>query len=86
MSLHWGNEYIHYPSISQIKLAHKIIDAGIDIIIGHHPHVIQPVERYKNGVIFYSLGNFLFDMLWSKKVRHGMIAKIKFDKESIQYC
>ncbi len=79
VSLHWGNEYIHYPSLNQIKLAHKIIDAGADIIIGHHPHVVQPVEKYRNGLIFYSMGNFLFDMLWSKKVRHGLVAKLILD-------
>ena len=85
ISLHWGNEYIHYPSKKQIELAHKIIDSNIDIIVGHHPHVVQPVEEYKNGVIFYSLGNFLFDMLWSEKVKHGIIAEINFTKTNFKF-
>jgi gamma-polyglutamate biosynthesis protein CapA len=71
-SLHWGDEYITWPSLSQTDLAHELIDNGVNIIIGHHPHVVQPVERYHGGIILYSLGNFLFDMQWSETVRNGM--------------
>ena len=85
VSLHWGDEYIHYPSESQIDLAHKIIDSNIDIIVGHHPHVVQPIENYRNGLIFYSLGNFLFDMIWSNKVRFGIVANIEFKKFNYNY-
>jgi len=60
VSLHWGYEYFCYPSPEQIKLAHSIVDAGADIVAGHHPHVIQGVEKYKNALILYSLGNFFF--------------------------
>lgn len=60
ISLHWGYELFNYPSPKQIELAHNIINAGADIIIGHHPHVIQGIENYNNGIIFYSLGNFFF--------------------------
>ena len=60
VSLHWGREYYYYPSPERIELAHKIIEAGANIIIGHHPHVIQGIERYKHRVIFYSLRNFFF--------------------------
>lgn len=85
-SFHWGNEYVNIPSPSQVKLAHDMVDMGVDIIIGHHPHVIQPVERYKNGLIFYSLGNFLFDMFWSENVRNGIIAEIILgDKKEPDY-
>ncbi len=80
MSFHWGDEYINIPSRKQIEDAHKFIDLGVDIIIGHHPHVIQPVEKYKKGLIFYSLGNFIFDMVWSKSVRLGMVAHITLEK------
>jgi len=62
VSLHWGTEFINYPSKDQIKLAHRIIDCGADIILGHHPHVLQGIEYYKNRLIAYSLGNFVFDM------------------------
>jgi len=60
LSLHWGIENVFYPSPKQIDLAHKLIDSGATIILGHHPHVIQGIEEYKNGLIAYSLGNFQF--------------------------
>lgn len=58
--MHWGEEYVIYPSPEQQCIGRSLLDAGADVIIGHHPHVVQGVERYKNGVIFYSLGNFNF--------------------------
>lgn len=61
VSLHWGIENVFYPSPKQIDLAHKLIDNGATIILGHHPHVIQGIESYKNGLIAYSLGNFQFN-------------------------
>jgi hypothetical protein len=61
VSLHWGIENVHYPSPDQIKLAHAIIDAGANILLGHHPHVLQGIEEYNGGLIAYSLGNFQFD-------------------------
>lgn len=60
--IHWGNEYINRPSSQQKKLAHWLIDAGYDLIIGMHPHVLQGYEDYKGKRIYYSLGNFVFDM------------------------
>lgn len=60
VSLHWSYEGERYPLPSQRNLAHKTIDSGADLIIGHHPHVLQGIEHYKNGVIAYSLGNFAF--------------------------
>jgi len=66
VSLHWGVENWSYPTPQQRKQAHQIIEYGADIIIGHHPHVIQGIEQYQGGYIIYSLGNFLFsDINWS---------------------
>jgi poly-gamma-glutamate synthesis protein (capsule biosynthesis protein) len=62
VSLHWGHEFINYPSAAQVELGHRIIDAGASLVLGHHPHVLQGVERYHGGMIAYSLGNFVFDM------------------------
>lgn len=59
--VHWGNEYKKDFDDNQQALAHQFIDAGADIIIGSHPHVLQPVETYKKGIIFYSIGNFIMD-------------------------
>lgn len=56
--LHWGEEYSAYPKPKQQQLARKLIENGVDVIIGHHPHVPQGVEIYKGKLIFYSLGNF----------------------------
>lgn len=78
-SIHWGLEFLDYPSPEQLSLGHALIDAGVDVVIGHHPHVLQPIERYKNGVIFYSLGNFAFD-LWPKDTKQTVIAKINLVK------
>lgn len=61
VSLHWGIENVFYPSPAQIKCARTLIDAGAALVLGHHPHVVQGIERYKNGLVAYSLGNFQFD-------------------------
>lgn len=76
LSFHWGQEYSNLPSTDQIEFAHKVIDYGADIIVGHHPHVIQPIEKYKNGLIIYSLGNFIFDFLFSKQFSTGMLVDV----------
>lgn len=57
---HWGIEKEHYPTDEQQSLAHEMIDAGADLVIGNHPHVLQGVEIYNERVILYSLGNFCF--------------------------
>ncbi|EHO41994.1 Capsule synthesis protein, CapA [Caldithrix abyssi DSM 13497] len=57
---HWGQEKKNIPEADQIRFAHRVIDYGADLIVGHHPHVLQGVEKYKKGVIVYSLGNFIF--------------------------
>jgi poly-gamma-glutamate synthesis protein (capsule biosynthesis protein) len=62
ISLHWGMELVPFPSPRQIKLAREIIDSGADIILGHHPHVVQAIERHKHGLIAHSLGNFQFPL------------------------
>jgi poly-gamma-glutamate synthesis protein (capsule biosynthesis protein) len=60
VNLHWGTEKADTPDTWQVEFAHKIIDAGADAVVGHHPHVLQGIERYKSGVIAYSLGNLIF--------------------------
>lgn len=57
---HWGVEGAYRPTEQQIQLAHAAIDAGADIVWGSHPHVLQPIESYKGGMIYYSMGNFSF--------------------------
>ncbi len=60
VSFHWGRELSVMPENYQVRAARSAVDAGADVVLGHHPHVLQGVERYRNGVIFYSLGNFVF--------------------------
>jgi len=77
VSMHSGTEYAKAPNQRQINFAHEAIDAGADLVIGHHPHVIQGTEEYKGKYIIYSLGNFVFDQMWSKATREGLVTKIK---------
>lgn len=72
VSLHWGAEYMPYPSSWQVACAHRLVDAGATLILGHHPHVLQPLESYERGLIAYSLGNFVFDMRWGA-TRHSAV-------------
>lgn len=78
VSFHWGKEMASTPSPIQIETAHRAIDAGADLVIGHHPHVLQGAERYKNGVILYSLGNFAFGSLSAGSSRSA-IARVTLD-------
>ncbi|MDR2202901.1 MAG: CapA family protein [Nitrososphaerota archaeon] len=64
--IHWGDEYTTVISNNQREIGKNLIDAGADIVIGSHPHTLQPIEMYKDGIIFYSLGNFIFDQGWSR--------------------
>ncbi|MBP3305308.1 MAG: CapA family protein [Oscillospiraceae bacterium] len=57
---HWGIEGAYHPTDEQTGWAHALIDAGVDIVWGHHPHVLQKIEEYNGGIIYYSLGNFSF--------------------------
>ncbi len=70
---HWGTEYEGTHSLSQEKLAHDWIDAGADLIVGSHPHVMQDAEVYKNRPVFYSMGNLLFDQTFSGETQRGLV-------------
>lgn len=70
--LHWGEELCQLPSPGQRALARRLAAAGADLILGHHPHVLQPMERIGEGLVFYSLGNCLFsDMFWRGRQSDG---------------
>ena len=78
VSMHNGVEYMPRPSKAQIAFAHAAVEAGATLVIGHHPHVVQPEERYENGLIFYSLGNFVFDQYQREATQHGEIVECSF--------
>ncbi len=82
-SLHGGIEYVRYPNQEQIAFAHTAIDAGADVVIGHHPHWIQTIEKYKGKYIFYSLGNLIFDQNWSRETSEGLVVAVKVKDKKI---
>lgn len=84
ISVHWGEEYILYPTPKQVELARSMVDLGADIIIGGHPHVLQGYEFYKNKLIIYSLGNFIFDQTFMKESSRSIIADIIISDDDIK--
>lgn len=84
VSIHWGVEYTHRPQARQLTLGRQIIDAGADLIIGHHPHWVQAPEMYRGKIIIYSLGNFVFDQMWSDETRLGWVAELVISKSQIK--
>lgn len=78
VQIHWGVEGDNYPQDSQISLAHAAIDSGADVVIGHHPHVLQGVEEYKGKMIAYSLGNFCFGGNQNPRDKDTMIFRQSF--------
>jgi poly-gamma-glutamate capsule biosynthesis protein CapA/YwtB (metallophosphatase superfamily) len=83
VNLHWGDELATEPNEGQISLAHRIIDGGADLIIGHHPHVLQGIEQYHGKVIAYSLGNFVFGGNAKSINSETAVLKASFTKENI---
>ncbi len=79
ISFHWGAERMTYPKYYQKMYAHLAIDSGADAVIGHHPHVLQGLEIYKNKLIAYSLGNYVFGS-YSNTVDYSVLLKIWFDE------
>lgn len=84
VNMHWGQEYKALSNTTQQSLAHALIDAGADVIIGHHPHWVQEIELYKNRPIFYSLGNFVFDQYFSQPTQESIGVEIVFDDQELQ--
>jgi AmmeMemoRadiSam system protein B len=80
VNIHWGVEYQTTSHPRQQTLAHQFIDAGADVILGHHPHVTQEIEVYQNRPIFYSMGNFIFDQYFSVPTQEGYAVGLTFDK------
>ena len=79
--MHAGTEYVAQAGEEQIDFAHAAIDAGADAVIGHHPHWPQNWEIYNNKPIFYSLGNFVFDQMWSVGTSQGLLARLVFQPD-----
>jgi poly-gamma-glutamate capsule biosynthesis protein CapA/YwtB (metallophosphatase superfamily) len=88
VAVHWGVEYAPLPSVDQKNSARQLVVDGADLVIGSHPHVVEPVEWIKgmNGrtsLVAYSLGNFLFDQWFSDQVMEGVIMRVIVDKQGV---
>ena len=79
---HWDREYYDEPKNETINMAHELIDSGVDIIIGHHPHVLQGIEYYNDGIIYYSTGNFNF-LIRNENASQSALFEIEFNKKEI---
>jgi poly-gamma-glutamate synthesis protein (capsule biosynthesis protein) len=79
---HWGDEYVS-ARMAIKNLAHSFVDAGADLVIGAHPHIIQEKEIYKNVPVYYSLGNFIFDQYWEESVKTGLAVAISMEDKNI---
>jgi poly-gamma-glutamate capsule biosynthesis protein CapA/YwtB (metallophosphatase superfamily) len=82
---HWGEEYRPAANAAQVAEAHEFVDAGADLVIGAHPHVVENVETYRGRAIFYSLGNFMFDQDFSWATTHGLAVVATFGASSTTF-
>lgn len=80
--LHWDREYENFPEEKTVNMAHTLIDSGADIIIGHHPHVLQGIEYYNKGIIYYSTGNFNF-LIKNENASQSALFELNLDNEKI---
>ncbi len=84
VSFHWGTEFENYPTQKQKQAAYISVENGADIVIGHHPHVLQGMEYYMGKPIFYSLGNFVFDNQQPIGTDETIILKVSINNKSIK--
>lgn len=83
ITFHYGSEYQKTPNEKQKRWSKLAIDYGADLVIGHHPHVTQPVENYNGKYIAYSLGNFIFDQYFSEETMSGFLLEVKIQKNKV---
>ena len=81
---HWGIEYEPVAPQYVRDLAHQFIDAGAEVVIGSHPHVVEDHEKYGGKYIYYSLGNFVFDQYFTTAVSHGLLLQMTFTPAGVQ--
>jgi len=81
VSLHWGADFVALPAAAEVEAAHRLIDAGADVILGHHPQVPRPIEAGDGTVVAYSLGSLVADHVWYEPMRTGLIVEAVFDED-----
>lgn len=93
VSIHWGVEFCHVPSPHQIRLARHLIESGASLVVGHHAHVVQGIERYGRGAIAYNLGNLTTSDFWiqgrlairqTTRTRSSVVLSASFTKTALQ--
>jgi len=84
VSWHWGEEYQTHSNLHQQEIAHALIDAGADLVVGHHSHVPQEIEKYNGAFVVYSLGNFVFDQNFSEETMGGLALEVAVKAKKIQ--
>jgi poly-gamma-glutamate synthesis protein (capsule biosynthesis protein) len=83
VAMHWGEEYTHTPVEEQKQIANELAMLGVDIIIGHHPHVIQPIDFIDNTMVIYSLGNFIASQKGAVEKHTGLMASVTVHKKTV---
>ncbi len=76
---HWGPEYSPLPNPNQMKYARQAVEAGADLVVGNHPHVIQGMQTIDGVQVFYGLGNFVFDQYWELRLRSSLLVQVTFE-------
>ncbi|MEN6337234.1 MAG: CapA family protein [Phycisphaerales bacterium] len=84
VSLHWGIEYVRYPSPSQVALARELVAEGTHLVLGHHPHVVQGFERIGSSLILYSLGSFHINPLRGDGTRQSCMLHVQLSERGIE--
>jgi len=79
VGIHWGGEYQAKAGSYQREIAKKVVAAGADVIAGHHPHWVQDVEYILGKPVFYSLGNLVFDQMWSENTKKGLLVTLTYE-------
>ena len=83
VSLHWGNEATSMPTPDVVEAGHAIVSAGATLVLGHHPHWFQPVERVGRALIAYSLGDFVFDLFWDRRLVESALLSVDMDETGV---
>lgn len=84
VGVHWGEEYKASPTNKQKLIAKNLVEAGADVVVGHHPHWLQGEEYINGKPVYYSLGNFVFDQMWSEETKKGLVMKLTFKDGKLQ--
>lgn len=84
VTMHAGIEYVNKPNQQQKDFAHAAVEAGADLVVGHHPHWVQTTEIYQGKPILYSLGNLVFDQMWSTETQEGALAEVTLENKTIK--